>query len=106
LCVVRAFVDKNNTTAIAAVNGVGPPEYECDAQTIESRTVERAFPNFPGIDSLAGSIRGNHCQIARTSVSAIAGLDVISFPPPFVHTSIFLLDVHNSVRTEPAPRHN
>jgi hypothetical protein len=36
LCLVRAFVDKNDTTAVAAMNRVRPPKNECDAQSIES----------------------------------------------------------------------
>jgi hypothetical protein len=60
LCLVRAFVDKNDTTAVAAMNRVRPANNECDAQPIESRSIECAFPNFPGINRLAGSVRGNH----------------------------------------------
>jgi hypothetical protein len=60
LCLVRAFVDKNDTTAVAAMNRVRPPKNECDAQSIESRSIECAFPNFPGVNRLAGSVRGNH----------------------------------------------
>jgi hypothetical protein len=31
LCLVRAFVDKNNTTAVATMNRVRPPNNDCDA---------------------------------------------------------------------------
>jgi|SRR5580692_5794841 hypothetical protein len=31
LCVVRAFVDKNDTTAVATMNRVRPPNNDCDA---------------------------------------------------------------------------
>jgi hypothetical protein len=60
LCLIRAFVDKNDTTAVAAMNRVRPPNNECDAQSIESRSIECAFPDFPGLNPLAGSVRGNH----------------------------------------------
>jgi hypothetical protein len=60
LCLVRAFVDKNDSTTVAAMNWVRPPKNECNAQSIESRSIECAFPNFPGVNRLAGSVRGNH----------------------------------------------
>jgi hypothetical protein len=48
---------KKDTRAVAAMNRVRPPNNDCDAQPIESRTIECAFPDFPGVNRLAGSVR-------------------------------------------------
>src|SRR5262245_66128035 len=37
LCLFRAFVNKNATTAVAGMNRVRPPKIECDAQSFERR---------------------------------------------------------------------
>jgi hypothetical protein len=106
LRLIGALVDGNHASTIDAMDRIRPTENPSESTSIKPDVVVHPFVDPVGAYCLTGSVRRNSREVTGTSVGTVTTFTIVSFPLPFAHRFHVLLDFLNSVRTEPAHRHN